>query len=413
MTAAAPERGLFYGWIIAATAALGIACSFSVLVTTITSLFAAPLSLEMGWTTPQIMLGPLVAGLCGLATAPLIGALCDRFGARRIVLLSFLIEVCIVASFHNLDSWLPGYWLRYGALALLCMGTTQVAFSRIISSWFNRRLGLALGIALAGVGVGGYGWSLLVQHLIDLYGWRNAYLGVAGIIACLTLPALYLLLRDTPASLGMSVDGQPNAAALPGTAVTGMTLRQAIASPQYRLMALTFFLFGLSLQGAQLNLVPMLTSRGVSAQVAAHIQAIMLLTLIVGRVSSGFLLDRFFAPRVSQVFLLAPIAGIAALALGASGWLALVSAMAIGLAVGGESDVIAYLVRRYFGMREYSRIYGTFFSFFGAGASLGPFATSWGVAHSSGGYGTVLWYHVTVLIVTALLLFAFQPYRRD
>jgi hypothetical protein len=178
-------------------------------------------------------------------------------------------------------------------------------------------------------------------------------------------------------------------------------------------MALTFFLFGLSLQGAQLNLVPMLTSRGVSAQVAAHIQAIMLLTLIVGRVSSGFLLDRFFAPRVSQVFLLAPIAGIAALALGASGWLALVSAMAIGLAVGGESDVIAYLVRRYFGMREYGRIYGTFFSFFGAGASLGPFATSWGVAHSSGGYGTVLWYHVTVLIVTALLLSAFQPYRRD
>jgi hypothetical protein len=139
----------------------------------------------------------------------------------------------------------------------------------------------------------------------------------------------------------------------------------------------------------------------------------MLLTLIIGRVSSGFLLDRFFAPRISQAFLLAPIAGITALALGASGWLALVAAMGIGLAVGGESDVIAYLVRRYFGMREYSRIYGTFFSFFGAGASLGPFATSWGVAHASGGYGTVLWYHVATLIVTALLLFAFRGYQRD
>jgi OFA family oxalate/formate antiporter-like MFS transporter len=413
MNSAAPERGLFYGWIIAAAAALGIACSFSVLVTTITSLFAAPLSREMGWTTPQIMLGPLVAGSCGLATAPLIGALSDRFGARRIVLLSFLIEVCVVASFHNLDSWLPGYWLRYGALALLCMGTTQVAFSRIISSWFNRRLGLALGIALAGVGVGGFGWSWLVQQLIDLYGWRNAYLGVAGIIACLTIPALFLLLRETPATLGLGVDGQPGTAAVPGAVVAGMSLRQAIVSPQYRLMALTFFLFGLSLQGAQLNLIPMLTSRGVSAQVAAHTQAIMLLTLIFGRVSSGFLLDRFFAPRVSQAFLLAPIAGIAALALGATGWPALVSAMGIGLAVGGESDVIAYLVRRYFGLREYSRIYGTFFSFFGAGASLGPFATSWGVAHTSGGYGSVLWVHIALLIVTVALLSAFQSYRRE
>jgi MFS family permease len=415
MNSAAPERGLFHGWVIAAAAALGIACSFSVLVVTITSIFAAPLSREMGWTTPQIMLGPLVAGLCGLLTAPFIGAFCDRFGARRIVLLSFVIEVIVVASFRYLDHSLVGYWLRYGALALLCMGTTQVAFSRIISCWFNRRLGLALGIALAGVGVGGFAWSLLVQKLIDLYGWRDAYLGIAACIAAVTLPVLLLILRHSPASVGLAIDGDAARAAAPGTAsaIGGMTLRQAAASPQYRLMAVTFFLFGLSLQGAQLNLVPLLTSRGVSAQLAASIQAIMLLTLIAGRVSSGLLLDRVFAPRVAQGFLLAPIAGIAALALGAAGPLALVAAMCIGLAVGGESDVIAYLVRRYFGLRQYSRIYGTFFSFFGAGSALGPVATAWAVAHARGGYGTVLWYHVATLMLTALLLFGFQPYRRD
>jgi MFS family permease len=413
MSSGPARRGLYHGWIIAAAAALGIACSFSVLVVTITSLFAAPLSREMGWTTPQIMLGPLVAGLCGLLTAPFIGALCDRFGARRIVLLSFAIEVIVVGSFRYLDSALVGYWLRYGALALLCMGTTQVAFSRIISSWFNRRLGLALGIALAGVGVGGFGWSLLVQRLIDRYGWRDAYLGVAAVIACITLPLLFLILRDTPASVGLAVDGDAAAAAPAQRAVAGNTLREAFATPQYRLMAVTFFLFGLSLQGAQLNLVPLLISRGVSAQLAASTQAIMLLTLIAGRIGSGFLLDRCFAPRVSQGFLLAPIAGIAALALGATGAMALLAAMCIGLAVGGESDVIAYLVRRYFGLREYSRIYGTFFSFFGAGSALGPVATAWGVTHTRGGYGTVLWYHVGTLILTVLLLFAFQPYRRD
>ena len=409
------ERGFFYGWIIAGAAALGIACSFSVLVVTITPIFRAPLAHEMGWSLQQIMLGPTVAGLSGLLTAPVIGALSDRFGTRRIVLVSFVIEVLVLASFRYLTPDPLGYWIRYGALAILCMGTTQVAFSRVVSSWFNRRLGLALGIALAGVGVGGFIWSLLIQKLIDLYGWRTAYLGIALLIACVTLPVLFFLLRDTPSSLGIHVDGEAAAPAAAASAreLQGMTLREAAATRQYRLMAATFFLFGLSLQGAQLHVIPLLTGRGVSSQLAAWAQALMLVTVILGRVSSGFMLDRFFAPRVAQGFVLAPIIGIAALALGVTGTAAVLSAMCIGLAVGGESDVIAYLVRRYFGLRQYSRIYGTFFSFFGAGSAVGPTATAWGLEHASGGYSTVLWFHVGLLLVTALLLFAFQSYSRE
>jgi OFA family oxalate/formate antiporter-like MFS transporter len=409
------KRGFFYGWVIAGVSALGIACSFSVLVVTITGIFATPLTREFGWTMQQVFTGPLVAGLSGILVAPFIGALSDRLGARRIVLISFVIEVLVLASFRYLDGSILGYWIRYGALALLCMGTTQVAFSRIISSWFNRRLGLAIGISLAGVGVGGFIWSLLLQKLIDLYGWRDAYVGMALLVACVTLPALFLLLRDRPSNMGLHIDG--NQATTPSVeharATGGMTLREAAATPQYQLMALTWFLMGLSMQGAQLHVIPLLLSRGASAQLAAATQAMMLITVILGRVSSGLLLDRFFAPRVAQAFILAPIVGIAALTLGASGSLAVVAAMCIGLAVGGESDVIAYLVRRYFGLKQYSRIYGTFFSVFGAGSALGPAATAWGVAHTRGGYGTVLWFHVAVLTVTALMLFGFRGYSRD
>jgi MFS family permease len=408
------QHGIFYGWIVTAAAALGIACSFSVLVVTITPIFRAPLSHEMGWSLEQIMLGPTVAGLCGLLTAPFIGALSDRYGARRIILLSFVIEVLVLASFRYLGPDPLGYWLRYGALAVLCMGTTQVAFSRIISTWFNQRLGLALGIALAGVGVGGFIWSLLIQKLIDLYGWRIAYLGIALLIAVITLPVLLLTLRDTPTAMGLTIDGTASVPARQSAAALhGMTLREAMATRQYRLMAVTFLLFGLSLQGAQLHVIPLLTERGVSAQMAAMVQALMLITVIVGRVSSGFMLDRFFAPRVAQGFVLAPVFGIAALALGVTGVPAMLSAMCIGLAVGGESDVIAYLVRRYFGLRQYSRIYGTFFSFFGAGSAIGPAATAWGLHHVSGGYGTVLWFHVALLLLTTVLLFSFQSYTRE
>ena len=192
-----------------------------------------------------------------------------------------------------------------------------------------------------------------------------------------------------------------------------MTLREAIATRQYRLMAVTFLLFGLSLQGVQLHVIPLLTGRGVSPQTAAMVQALMLMTVILGRVSSGLMLDRLFAPRVAQGFVLAPVLGIAALAAGVTGVPAVLSAMCIGLAVGGESDVIAYLVRRYFGLRQYSRIYGTFFSFFGAGSAVGPAATAWGLRHVSGGYATVLWFHVALLLFTIVLLFSFQAYSRE
>jgi MFS family permease len=406
-------RRLFYGWVITGAAALGIASSFSVLVVTITPIFSRPLAAEMGWSLSQIYLGPLVAGICGLLTAPFIGALADRAGARRIVLISFVMEVLLLASFRYLTPAIFGYWLRYALLAFLCMGTTQIVFGRIVSAWFSRRLGLALGIALAGVGVGGYIWSLLLQKLIDLYGWRDTYLALAMLIGAVTLPLLWLLLRDTPASVGMQVDGAGAPAAPSTTGESGTRLLEAVRSRQYQLMAVTYFLLGLSLQGAQLHVIPLLESHGMPAQLAAAAQGYMLATVIVGRVTSGLLLDHLFAPRVAQGFLLAPILGICALTLGASGGAAVLAAMGIGLAVGGESDVIAYLVRRYWGLREYGRIYGTFFSFFGAGSAIGPALTAWGVAHVHGGYSRVLWVHVGVLVLAVCLMFGFKTYRRE
>lgn len=405
----------FYGWVVAAVAALGIACSFSVLVVTITPIFAGPLAAEMGWSLQQIYAGPFVAGTTGLLSGPLIGILSDKFGARRIVLISFGIEVLVLLSFRYLNHSIFWFLARYAALAILCMGTTQIVFSRIISSWFNRRLGLAIGIGLAGVGVGGYIWSRVLQALIEYNGWRNAYLELALLIACIVLPLQALLLRPSAASMGLHIDGAASSTQSDAVVQSqqGMTLWESLHTSQYWIMVVAFFLLGASLQGAQLNVVPLLETHGESAQQAVIAQSYMLATIILGRLLSGYLLDRFFAPRVAQVFLMAPVIGLSALTLGATGSSAVLSAMCIGLAIGGESDVIAFLVRRYFGMRKYSLIYGTFFSAFGGGSAIGPISTAWGVAHTAGGYGSVLWVHVSILIVVVLMFFGLKNYSRE
>ncbi|HTP38699.1 MAG TPA: MFS transporter [Steroidobacteraceae bacterium] len=416
MSNQAPGHKFFYGWVIVATAVLGIACSFSVLVLTMTSLYAAPLIKEFGWSSSQIFFGSFLAGIGGVLTAPFIGAISDRLGVRSVLFFSFLFEVLILFSYRFLSSDVTGYYIRYSLLAVLCMGTTQVVFNRIISAWFNKRLGLALGIAMAGVGVGGVFWSLVIPRLVEHEGWRNAYTGMALIIGCVTLPLVVLLTRANPLSKGQNVDGALTANAHEHTLEQekqGMTLGEAASTGQYWLMIVVFMLVGTGLQSVQTQLVPLLLSRGSTALFAANVQASLAFAVICGRVLSGLLLDYFFAARVAQVFLIAPIVGTAALILGVSGAPAFVAAMGIGLAVGGESDVVAYLVRRYFGMKQYSRIYGSFFSAYGTASAVGPFLTAWGHERVAGGYGTVLWVHVGLLALAIALLFGYRRYSLD
>src|SRR5271170_1424969 len=120
---------LFYGWVIVALAALGVACSFSVLVISLTPIFGGPVGAELGWTHAQILYGSGVAAIGSPLSAPFIGALTDRIGVRRMLVASFLMEALIIASFKFMDTNIWGYILRYLALVVFCMGTTQVVFS--------------------------------------------------------------------------------------------------------------------------------------------------------------------------------------------------------------------------------------------------------------------------------------------
>jgi MFS family permease len=405
----------FYGWVIVALAALGVACSFSVLVISLTSIFGGPVGAELGWSNSQILYGSSVAAIGAPISAPFIGALTDRIGVRRMLVGSFLMEALIIASFRFMDTNIWGYIVRYLALVVFCMGTTQVVFSRLVSSWFNRRLGLALGITLAGVGIGGAFWSKAAQWLIEHFGWRNAYLCIGAFIAFITVPLLALLIQESPGMRGLAVDGDAGAGKVQAEVVvarSGMTLWQVVCTGRYWILLFAFFLVGLSLQTIAFHLIRLLESRGLSAHEAVSVQSAMWIAVVVGRISSGWFIDRAFAPRVAQAYLLAPIVGIAALIMGVSGFATFIAVMFVGLAVGGESDVIAFLVRRYFGLRYYSRIYGTFFAAYGAAAAIGPQVTSWSVDRVAGGYTSVLKVLMVLVFGAIALLFFLPRYER-
>jgi cyanate permease len=122
------------------------------------------------------------------------------------------------------------------------------------------------------------------------------------------------------------------------------------------------------------HLVPLLGDRGFSPQTATGMVGLAGIALIAGRLLAGFLLDRIHAPYVAVVSFLAPLVGIAVLLLTPQQNGAAIGTILVGMGLGAEVDLIAFLLSRYFGMRSFGEIYGYFFSIFMVGAGLGPLA---------------------------------------
>ena len=400
-----PTPRIYYGWYVAIACGIGMGCGMASILTSTFQVFLAPLQAEFGWTRPQLF-GALTATLLVVTgAAPFFGVIVDRLGARRLILIGLMLEAVMIASFSLQTASLPLLYARYVALALLAMGTTHVGFARVITVWFDRRRGLALGIMLAGLGLGNMIWPSLTQWAIDTWGWRQAYLLLAGIIALVGCSTVALVVRDSPQAMGLEVDGEV-ASGPKDTAATpryGMERREALRTSTFWIMLIAFFLIGISISSIQGHMIPLLKSRGVDATTAAGVLSVLGGALVVGRLAAGWLMDHFFAPRVAIAFLVGPIVAIALLVGGVTGSWAFMAGTFTGLAVGAEMDVTTYLASRYFGVRNFSAIFAFFYAAYTLGAAFGPLGTAI-AADKNHGYTEVLIVHAGLLVVGAALL---------
>jgi MFS family permease len=404
----------FLGWRVLAACVVGLACGMATAVVSTFGVFVGPLREAFGWSQSEAFAALLVITLTSAPLAPVVGGIVDRFGARRVVLLAFACEALIFASFFWQGASIWSFYARFVAFALFALATTHVAFARVITLWFDRRRGLALGIALSGVGIGGFLWPLFAQAMIEQHGWRNAYLLLAAAVAVIAMPTIALLLRDSPESVGQRADGDPApertiGAPVAAPSLPGLTLAEALRTRAYWMVLVTFFLVGLAVQSVMLHLVPLLGARGLSPMLAALAQSMLFLAVTSGRLVTGWLMDRFFAPRVALAFLLAALCGVALLASGAAGTTAFIAAMLVGLAVGAEVDVIAYVTSRYFGPLSFSRIYGTFYGTYSLSGGIGPLLTAETVDRT-GDYQFALGMNAALLVAGCLLLLKFERF---
>jgi len=258
-----------------------------------------------------------------------------------------------------------GVWQFYVTcfvIGIVGNGAAHLAYSRSISTWFQRRLGTALAFVMVGAGLGAMILPVVAQSIISRSGWRAAYASLGGLALLLGLPLSWRYIRER------GVIGNNSAP----VAHTGMMWQQGLRSFAFWIITAILFVSSISMNGAITHLSALLTDRGLTAGNAALCASVLGGSSLLGRIVVGWLLDRFFGPRVALVINLITALGIFLLARASSFPAGCLAAALIGVGAGGEAAITPYLLTRYFGLRSFSTLYGLTWTFYAAAGAIGP-----------------------------------------
>jgi sugar phosphate permease len=341
------------GWRIVAGAAIGMGTGIG-LYLVVRSLFVVHLTKEFGWTRGDLGVAGTVAFVTGALVLPVIGRIVDRFGYRRVVL------VCV-----------PAMSLLYLAIALqpgpfrihlLLMvwggifggGTAAISYTRPLIAAFHRQRGLALGLATAGTSITAMIVPPIIAAVIAHYGWRAGLYTMAAITTLVGLPlSLALIGNPTAASQARSL------ALARARGPRGAALRDALRTPRFWLLAVAFAAVNIPGAGVVAQLAPMLGDKGLPEETAALVMSVYAAGLLLGRLMTGFSLDRMPTALVAAPMTLIPAIGIVLLRANTLSFAtASAAVLMLGLQQGSEIDLIAYIVSRSFGVEHYGTIYG-------------------------------------------------------
>jgi predicted MFS family arabinose efflux permease len=399
-----PDVGEFRrGGGIVASSAVGIALGLSPLPFYTLGVFAPQLAAEFGWPMAQIMAGLSIMTVMVVLTGPVAGWLADRYGARRVTLVSLVLFALAVMSFALQNGDIRSYWLRWGVAAVVGVGTLPATWTRAINVWFEARKGLALGLALSGTGIAGMLLPTYTHLMIGRFGWRGAYVALALLPLVIALPLAARYFRGAPEG------GAANAQARP-TAV-GLSFREAVRDWRFWLIGSAFLPISFAIGGPIPNMKTILATHGLADAEIVSILPSIGLFVIVGRLLGGWLVDRIWAPAVAAVLLSIPaVLQVVLLQDHMAVGSAVTLLAGLGLAAGMEYDLLAFLTARYFGTRNYSTIYGALYSFFAIGAGFASmvYAHIYDVSHT---FDRILAWGATAMACGAVLLLGLGRYR--
>ncbi len=366
-----------YGWVVVAAGAL-LGC-VAVGVTFSLAVFLQPMADATGWSRTGVSSAMTVVFLTMGVGGFVWGALTDRFGPLPVVLAGAILLGLGLALASRATSLLE-FQIVYGLLVGGASAAVFVPMMVTVTGWFDRHRSLAVSLVSAGMGVAPMTVSPFASWLIANYDWRTALLAIAIFAWAVLVPAA-LLVRRAPSGTGVDT-AQPGE----GAADPGMSAWQALRTPQFIVLAVTYFCCCATHSGPIFHTVSYAIACGLPVITAVTIYSVEGLAGLGGRLVFGVAGDRFGAKRVLVVGLLiqAIMAGAYFFVRGLGEFYAV--AALFGMAYGGVMPLYAVIAREYFPMRIMGTVLGAASLVASLGMSFGPAVGGW-IFDTYGSYG--------------------------
>jgi sugar phosphate permease len=358
---------MFYGWVIVAVAlVMNLASSPATAVTF--GFFIRPMSSDLGWSESELVLGLTFRLAVAGITSPFLGLLLDRVGSRILGTVAALVAGGSIMAVGLVDQlWL--FYLLYAISGLSGFGSPSGQLLTVVpvAKWFHLKRGRALSIAMAGTPAGNLLLIPVAQLLIDLWGWRTAWMVLGAILVLGAAPICALLMRKDPESLGLNVDGleAPSPAAEKSDVVIddgSWNVREVTHSYVFWLLLFSTAAAGIVTQGTLVNRVPFWQDTGIDSGYVALGTALAPLLVVLSGLVCGVLADRFAIRMIG--FGGAAIAGLSAVPMvfaRDSILLLAVHNILWGIGQGANNTVANVVWPAYFGRRFLGAIRGVIF----------------------------------------------------
>ena len=390
----------FRRWLVVLGAVLGLMVGNGPIMQFTFGVFILPVSqafsTDRGTVSTALLLGLFLTGLM----TPLAGHLMDRYGVRKIAIPSIVLFALGIMDVGYFSTSVTVFIVIYALAGIVAAGQTPLPYAKVVTSIFDKKRGLALGISMAGVGLGTALMPQIAQHLVVAVGWRTAYMALGGLILLIGFPSMLFLIRE-------QVQFNPGHSS--HLVVEGSTTREALKTSTFRILGVSFFFAALAAAGVIAHIIPILEDRGVSAQVATTAISVAGGALILGRLLAGYMLDRYFAPYVALFFFIVPLLGIGLIAFTDQSAFAMVATVMVGLGLGAEVDLIGFMLSRYFGNKSFGALYGYLFAAFMLASGLGPFIMGMSFKYLNS-YFPVLIGLMVVLVISSAFMFKLGEY---
>ena len=362
--------------------------------------YIEPLEESFGWSRSLIAFGLTIATVINGVLAIFIGMLVDRMGPRRVGLAGILLTSGAFALVGTADGSAGNWYLLWTILACATLPVQATIWTSAVATRFEVSRGLAFAVTLSGASIAAIVFPSLARYLVDTYGWRSAFVAEGAIWAVVVFPIIFFFFRGARDKQR----GRAAQAPAPVQALTGMGVREGLTSLVFIRLFIACLLFTFTIIALVYHFIPLLTERGADRAAAAGVASFIGIFSMVGRLGTGFLLDRMRASLVgAAVFLLPIIACVLLFTAGASTPVQIAAACIIGLTLGSEVDVIVYLTTRHFGLKNFGTLYGGMLLALSLGTAFGPLAAAQ-VYDQTGNYNAFLTLTIVCMAGSALAL---------